>query len=81
MVLLVNITITHAQVDTTENPVKQDDPAVRQSSEEIQQNIIRDMVKISANELPDALKKTLQQVDYKGQHKTFYKDKRKKNLQ
>ena len=78
MVLLGSITITQAQLDTTENPIKQDDPALRQSSKEIQQSILHDMVKISANELPAALKKTLEQADYKGQNRTFYKNKKKK---
>jgi len=74
--LLGSITFTYAQLDTAKTPVKQGDPAVRQSSEEIQQDALRDMVKIGANDLPAELKKTLKQADYNGETKTFYKHKK-----
>lgn len=75
--LLGSITFTHAQLDTAKNPVNQGDPAVRQSSEEIQQDMLRDMEKISDKDIPAALKKTLQQADYNGETRTFYKNKKK----
>ncbi len=62
-------------LDSAQNPVRQGDPAVRQSPEEIRDNSLRDMVKISAREIPASLQNALKGDDYKGESKTFYKSK------
>jgi hypothetical protein len=64
-----------SDLDTAQNPVRQGDPAVRQSPEEIRDNGLRDMVKISAREIPANLQNALKGDDYKGESKTFYKSK------
>lgn len=61
--------------DTAQNPVRQGDPAVRQSPEEIKDNGLRDMVKISENEIPASMQNALKGSDYKGESKTFYRSK------
>ncbi|MBA4055453.1 MAG: hypothetical protein C0490_12130 [Marivirga sp.] len=66
--------LTNAQ-DTTSVPIKQDDPELRQSAEEIRQNNLKDMVKIDVREVPAELKKVMQRQEYKGDTKTYYKHK------
>jgi hypothetical protein len=61
--------------DTAQNPIRQGDPAVRQTPEEIQENGLRDMVKISEKEIPASMQNALKGSDYKGESKTFYKSK------
>ena len=61
--------------DTAQNPVRQGDPAVRQTPEEIQDNGLRDMVKISETEIPASMQNALKGSDYNGESKTFYKSK------
>ena len=39
-------------LDTAQNPVRQGDPAVTQSSDQVRENNLRDMVKISESEIP-----------------------------
>ena len=72
------MTTAYAQeqvLDTTQNPVREDDPAVRQSAEQVQENDLRDMVKISPNEIPADMQNALKGSDYKGKSKTFYRSK------
>jgi hypothetical protein len=77
--LCMLLATAHAQetqdVDTASNPVRQGDPAVRQSPEQMQENTLRDMIKISADEIPADLQNALKGEDYKGQSKTFYRSK------
>lgn len=61
--------------DTTSVPIRQGDPQLRQSSSEIQQSNLKDMVKIDVREIPGALKNVLQRNEYKGDRKTYYKHK------
>ena len=63
-------------LDTAQNPVRQGDPAVTQSPEQIQDNGLRDMVKISEDEIPASMVNALKGSDYKGQSKTFYRSKK-----
>jgi hypothetical protein len=62
--------------DTAQNPVRQGDPAVTQSSDEVRDNGLRDMEKISESEIPASLMNALKGQDYKGQSKTFYRSKK-----
>ena len=62
-------------LDTAQNPVQQGDPAVSQSPEEIRQNELRDMIKISADDIPPSLQNALKGDDYKGGSKTYYRSK------
>jgi hypothetical protein len=64
-----------SDLDTAKNPVRQGDPAVRQSPEQIQENELRDMVKISESEIPESMLNALKGEDYKGESKTFYRSK------
>jgi hypothetical protein len=61
--------------DTSQNPAPQGDPAIKQSPEEIRQNDLKDMVKISADDIPASLQNALKGDDYKGGSKTFYRSK------
>ena len=61
--------------DTAQNPVRQGDPAIRQTPDEVQDNGLRDMVKISESEIPASMQNALKGADYKGESKTFYKSK------
>ena len=63
-------------LDTAQNPVRQGDPAVTQSPEQTQDNSLRDMVKISEDEIPSNMVNALKGSDYKGQSKTFYRSKK-----
>ena len=63
-------------LDTAQNPVRQGDPAVTQSPEQTQDNGLRDMVKISEDEIPSNMINALKGSDYKGQSKTFYRSKK-----
>lgn len=62
-------------LDTTQHPIRQGDPAIRQSPEQIRENSLRDMVKISEDEIPNAMVNALKGDDYKGESKTFYRSK------
>lgn len=64
-----------SDLDTTQHPIRQGDPAIRQSPEQIQENSLRDMVKISEDEIPSAMVNALKGDDYKGESKTFYRSK------
>ncbi len=64
-----------SDLDTAKNPVRQGDPAVRQTPEQIRENELRDMVKISESEIPESMENALKGEDYKGESKTFYKSK------
>lgn len=64
-----------SDLDTAQNPVRQGDPAVRQSPDQIQDNGLRDMKKISESEIPESMQNALKGSDYKGESKTFYKSK------
>jgi ribosomal protein L21E len=64
-----------SDLDTTKHPVRQGDPAVRQSPEQIQENTLRDMVEISESEIPSDMQNALKGKDYQGESKTFYKSK------
>ena len=64
-----------SDLDTAQNPVRQGDPAVTQSAEQVRENGLRDMVKISESEIPENMQNALKGSDYKGVSKTFYKSK------
>lgn len=64
-----------SDLDTAQSPVKQGDPSETQSPEEVRDNGLRDMVKISENEIPANLQNALKGNDYKGESKTFYRSK------
>ena len=64
-----------SSLDTVQNPVRQGDPAVTQSPEQIRENGLRDMVKISEDEIPASMINALKGSDYKGESKTFYRSK------
>lgn len=76
-VLLMVAVLSAAAQDSTKTLGSEGDPALRESSEDLRQMNLRDMVKISAADLPDAVKKTLERPNYKGPEKTFYKHKSK----
>ena len=63
-------------LDTAQNPVRQGDPAVTQSSDQVRENNLRDMVKISESEIPADMVNALKGTDYKGESKTFYRSKK-----
>lgn len=75
-ILFASITLTTAQ-DTTSVPIRQGDPVLRQSSDEIQRTNLIDMVEISAEEMPARLKTELQKKEYRGEKQTYYKHKQK----
>lgn len=64
-----------SELDTAQNPVRQGDPAVTQSPEQVKDNSLRDMVKISETEIPESMQNALKGSDYRGESKTFYKSK------
>jgi|SRR5688572_28423533 len=63
-------------LDTAQNPVPRGDPSVTQSPEQSQDNNLRDMIKISEDEIPASMVNALKGSDYKGQSKTFYRSKK-----
>ena len=67
--------VAHAQ-DTTSVPVKQGDPEVRQSPEQLQQMMLQDMTKITAKDLPEKVKVAINSAEFRGS-KTYYKHKEK----
>lgn len=75
MFLSVGFAQEPSELDTAKNPVRQGDPAVRQSPEQTQENTLRDMVEISESEIPESMKNALKGDDYAGESKTFYKSK------
>ena len=64
-----------SDLDTAQHPIRQGDPAIKQSPEQIQENSLRDMVKISEDEIPSNMVNALKGSDYKGESKTFYRSK------
>ena len=62
--------------DTAQNPVRQGDPAVTQSSDQVRDNGLRDMEKISEDQIPANMVNALKGSDYKGESKTFYRSKK-----
>lgn len=62
--------------DTTRVPVIEGDPAVRQSSREIEQSMLQDMVRIPQRQVPDEIRKAVQGNDFKG-IKTYFKHRNK----
>ena len=70
------MTFAYAQessdLDTAQNPVRQGDPAVRESPEELQDNGLRDMVKITEKEIPESMENALK-GESSGESKTFYR--------
>ena len=75
MVLSTTFAQESSDLDTANNPVRQGDPAVRQSPEQIQENTLRDMEEISESEIPESMQNALKGEDYAGESKTFYKSK------
>lgn len=61
--------------DTAQNPIRQGDPAIRQTPDEVRDNGLRDMVKIDESEIPASMQNALKGPDYKGESKTFYRSK------
>jgi hypothetical protein len=64
-----------SDVDTTNNPIRQGDPTPRQSPEEMQNNDLQDMEKISPKDIPPSMENALKGEDYSGESKTFYRSK------
>jgi hypothetical protein len=62
--------------DTTSVPVKQGDPEVRQSPEQLQQAMLQDMTKITGDKLPDKVKAAVNSAEFRGA-KTYYKHNKK----
>lgn len=62
--------------DTTNVPVKEGDPAVDQSSREMEQSMLQDMVRVPQRQVPDEVKKAVQGNDFKG-IKTYFKHRSK----
>jgi hypothetical protein len=73
--IVLTATAAHAQ-DTTSVPVKQGDPEVRQSPEQLQQANLEDMIRITGDELPDKVKAAVNGAEFRGA-KTYYKHKQK----
>lgn len=62
-----------SDVDTAQNPVRQGDPSVRQSPDEIQDNGLRDMVKITEKDIPEEMETSMKGEGFTGDSKTFYR--------
>lgn len=62
--------------DTTATVVKQGDPVIQQSPEEMQRSMLQDMVKITSKQIPEGVKEAVSSSDFKGQ-KTYFKHKKK----
>lgn len=62
--------------DTTATVVKQGDPVIQQTPEEMQRSMLQGMVKITSKQLPEGIKEALNSSDLKGE-KTYYKHKEK----
>lgn len=73
---LAAVVVANAQ-DTTSNPVKQGDPALRQDAEEIRRVNLRGMKSITLDEVPPALKKILTSKEYRGDRTMYYKHEEK----
>ncbi len=70
--------IGHVQgQDTTRTPIPQGDPELKQSPDQLNQSMLKDMVKITSAQLPEELKAALEGDEFKGS-KTYYKHKKKK---
>jgi hypothetical protein len=68
--------LAFGQQDTTRVPVIEGDPAVRQSSREIEQTMLQDMVRIPQRQVPEEIRKAVQGNDFKG-IKTYFKHRSK----
>ena len=69
--------LAFGQQDTTHAPVViEGDPAVRQSSREIEQTMLQDMVRIPQRQVPEEVRKAVQGNDFKG-IKTYFKHRSK----
>ena len=69
--------LAFGQQDTTRVPVvTEGDPAVRQSSREIEQTMLQDMVRIPQRQVPEEVRKAVQGNDFKG-IKTYFKHRSK----
>ncbi len=77
--LLFLVVVANAQSDTVKLPVVQDDPSVKQSTKEIQRNMLEDMVKITSAQVPEGVKRAVAGNDFKGA-KTFYKHKKERRI-
>jgi hypothetical protein len=62
--------------DTTRVPVIEGDPAIRQSSREMEQSMLQDMVRVPQRQVPEEVKKAVQGNDFKG-IKTYFKHRSK----
>jgi len=65
-----------AQTDTTSFVVKQGDPAVQATPDDIQQMNLKDMTKVMINDMPEDVKSAIGNARYKGTQ-TYYKHKNK----
>ncbi len=68
-------TLAAAQ-DTTSAPIREGDPAVRQTPDQLQQSMLKDMVKITSAQLPEGVKEASSGDDFQGS-KTYYKHRNK----
>jgi hypothetical protein len=71
------LTIAAARAqDTTSVPVRQGDPEVKQSPEQLQQDMLTDMTRITGEELPAKVKAAVNSAEFRGA-KTYYKNNKK----
>lgn len=66
----------YAQEDTATVVVKQGDPDIRQTPEQMQQHMLKGMAKITSEQVPEPVKTAVSSADYRGT-KTYYKKKKK----
>ncbi|MGC3943379.1 MAG: hypothetical protein QM762_02395 [Chryseolinea sp.] len=72
----VTLSLSAYAQDTTSVPVKQGDPEVRQSPEQMQQAMLQDMIKISSSEVPEKVQAAVRGSEFRGT-KTYYKHTKK----
>ena len=75
LILFASVCLKVQAQDST-NTANQGDPSLRQSSKAVQENILKDMVKIPSAQLPESVKKAVESDEFKGS-KTYYKHKTK----
>jgi hypothetical protein len=76
LIVLASVCLKAQAQDSTNAPVNQGDPSSRQTSEAVQENMLKDMVKIPVSQLPESVRKVVESDEFKGS-KTYYKHKTK----
>jgi len=75
-VCLVLSVAAYAQEDTAAVVVKQGDPDIRQTSDQLQESNLKDMAKITSAQLPEPVKAAIKNAHLRGTQ-TYYKHKEK----